>query len=618
MFYSTQKPSNLTIDSARQALLSVQAFNKILKKGILILILFLSIPCYTIGIDEISLDNLPDDTSRVMRLLELGETYCSVENDKALTFLQEAFTIATKDQYSEGIGRSLMWQGRVYYYKDDYALANKYFDMAEPAIKQAGDKEAEILLYFFRGEVCKLRGDFINAMSNYKQVLEITLITPNKKISSASYIAMGNILMSRKNPANALAYFREGLYQKKEINDEYGIACVMSQFGKAYEMLEDYDSSLYYYTRSLEIREKLDITRVIASSKYALSGLLILMKRYNEAIEYLEDARRRFEEVDEKTGVFITNYRLSKAMSFIGDPAGLVLAISTQEHASNINNPILVSLGYQTLAEIYLHQEQYSDAFFCLSRHKHIEDSLFSAEKERFMIEFEQKFQSEQKDNEITLLHTESKIQRQNILLLSICSATLLIILVLLYILFRYKSLAFKKSALLLEQEKIIHTQESKIRDNENQKLQDQLEVKNRELASKALEMIRYNDNIKSILEKLDEIYRNPDISDEVSTHIRSIINELDKQNKQNIWSEFNKIFKNIHSGFYTRLLEQCPDLTPTEIKTAALLKLNLTTKEIAAISYKSEGGIKTTRYRLRKKLGLSSDDKLVPFLIQI
>jgi DNA-binding CsgD family transcriptional regulator len=64
--------------------------------------------------------------------------------------------------------------------------------------------------------------------------------------------------------------------------------------------------------------------------------------------------------------------------------------------------------------------------------------------------------------------------------------------------------------------------------------------------------------------------------------------------------------------------LERCPDLSPTEIKTAALLKLNLTTKEIAAITFKSEGGIKTTRYRLRKKLELSSDDKLIPFLMQI
>jgi DNA-binding CsgD family transcriptional regulator len=58
--------------------------------------------------------------------------------------------------------------------------------------------------------------------------------------------------------------------------------------------------------------------------------------------------------------------------------------------------------------------------------------------------------------------------------------------------------------------------------------------------------------------------------------------------------------------------------LSATEIKIAALLKLNLTTKEIAAITFKSDGGIKITRYRLRKKLALTSDENLVPFLMKI
>jgi DNA-binding CsgD family transcriptional regulator len=201
--------------------------------------------------------------------------------------------------------------------------------------------------------------------------------------------------------------------------------------------------------------------------------------------------------------------------------------------------------------------------------------------------------------------------------LLSVSSFTLLAIIILLFILFRYKASTLKKNAQLLEQENVIHAQDSRIKENENRILQEQLESKNRELASKALEMIRFNDTITAIIEKLDGLDNNFN-SSESSKHIRSIIHELENQSKQNIWIEFDKIFKNIHSDFYSKLLERCPDLSPTEIKTAALLKLNLTTKEIAAITFKSEGGIKTTRYRLRKKLELSSDDKLIPFLMQI
>ncbi len=568
--------------------------------------------------DESSIHELADDTTKVSFLLDLGMNYCSVENDKALGYLQEAFTLSTKENYDIGTGRSLLWQGRVYYYKDNYPLANKYFELAKEKILESSDQEALPLLFFFRGELCKLQGDFISAVDHYKQVIDLTSQNPVDKISSASYLALGHILMKRRDPKNALGYFRKGLVQKQEIGDEYGIACVYTQFGEAFEMLQEYDSALIYYSRGLEIREKLDISRVIASSKYAMSGLLIKQDRCNEAIEMLEDAIYRFEELDEKTGVCISKYRLAEAYSCIMDPRGISLALQTQKLAAEIKNPTLVSLGYQSLSNIYVNSKQYDKAYIYQIKYKNLEDSLFTAEKERLLIEFEQKFQLEQKDNKIVRLNDEGKIQRKNILLLTISSATLLIIVVLIFILMRYKSLAFRKSVLLLEQENIIHAQESKLRENENQILLDQLETKNRELASKALEMIRYNDTIHSILERLDEIHHNPDIGEEVSAHIRSIINDLDRKNKQNIWDEFDKIFKNIHSGFYTRLLEKCPDLTPSEIKTAALLKLNLTTKEIAAITYKSEGGIKTTRYRLRKKFGLSCDDKLIPFLIKI
>lgn len=561
---------------------------------------------------------MQDDTTKVIELIKLGEEYCAVENDKALLYLQDAMTIATTEQFEKGIGRSLLWQGRVFYYKDDYSLANKYYDKAEVELKKSNDTESLVLLYFFRGEICRLKGDYINAMKSYEQVLELTKISPNMLIGSASYTALGVVLVNRKEPAKGLVYLREALRQKSEIEDVYGTASVLCNMGTAYEFMEMYDSALYYYNESLRIRKELGISRVIASSEYTIGGLYIILEKYDEAITNLKDANIRFAELEEKTGVYITNFLLAKAMSYKGDPDGLELAKKTLSDALALNNLALVSEGHKTLAEIYSHLEQYKYSYDHLLRHKQLEDSIFSEEKERILTEFEQQFQSEQKDNEIEILKNESKLQRQNIWLLMISSLTLLAILILIFIIFRFKSQALKKNALLLEQENVIHCQDNKIKENENQILQEQLEANNREMASKALEMLRFNDTISAIIEKLDGLDSELEGGPEASNLIRSIIHELESQSKQNIWSEFDKIFKNIHSDFYSKLLEQCPDLSPTEIKTAALLKLNLTTKEIAAITFKSEGGIKTTRYRIRKKLGLSSDDGLVPYLMQI
>ena len=290
--------------------------------GMLFLFSVLTFPQKAIADDENRVTNMPNDTIKVLELIRLGEEFCSIENDRSLLYLQEAMTIATSQQFKKGVGLSLLWQGRVFYYKDDYMLAYRCYEKAEVALKKSNDTESLVLLYFFKGEICRLRGDYINAMKNYEQVLELTEVSPNMVIGSASYTALGIVLVNRKNPQKGLKYLQEGLRQKIEIEDIFGEASVLCNIGSAYEFMEEYDSALYYYGKSLQIRKELGNSRVIASSEYNVGGLLIKLKRYDEAIENLEDARFRFAELDEKTGIIITDLCLAKAKSYIGDSRG--------------------------------------------------------------------------------------------------------------------------------------------------------------------------------------------------------------------------------------------------------------------------------------------------------
>ena len=99
---------------------------------------------------------------------------------------------------------------------------------------------------------------------------------------------------------------------------------------------------------------------------------------------------------------------------------------------------------------------------------------------------------------------------------------------------------------------------------------------------------------------------------------IESILQELKVKNREHAWDEFHTAFNHVHRDFYDKLFKICPDLSATEIKIAALLRLNLSSKEIAAISYKSESAVKTTRHRLRQKLKLEQGEKLIPFLMKL
>ena len=567
---------------------------------------------------ESKLLNLPEDTVKVNTLIKLGEYYCSVDNEKALVFLQEAFTISTTGDYPEGIGLSLLWQGRVYYYKDQYDIAINYLDKAKKVLETLTDTDVLAFCYFSRGEIYKIRGDYVNALTFYRDAIKLTELTQNIKFMSSCYTSIGAVLLDRKDPENAMVYFRESLSIKKAINDQQGISNALTCIGKSYEELGELDSSLMYFHRALKIRTDLKMDRTIAGSEYNIGGILIKMGKYVQAEESLQIALDNFIMLEEKTGIIITNLRLAVARNRQGKSDAFYLAESALSMAGKINNPSLISRGCKILSDISFYNANYKKSYEFLLKHKTLQDSLFTADKERLLTEFEAKFQSERKDNEIRLLKGESKIQRKSNILLTILIAVLVGGIVLLIILFRLKSTAFSRQQKLMEQENIIHAQESEIIEKENLILQEQLESKNRELASKAFEMLRFNDAISIIIEKLEGFNSTMNKNQEESEHIKNIIYELENQTKQNIWNEFDKIFKNIHSGFYDRLLEVCPDLTATEIKTAALLKLNLTTKEISAITFKSEGGIKTTRYRLRKKLSLASDENLVPFLMKI
>ncbi|NOX86529.1 MAG: tetratricopeptide repeat protein [Chlorobi bacterium] len=559
-----------------------------------------------------------DDTAKVNLLLKLGEHFCSFDNDKALMYLQEAYTISLAKDYTEGIGKSLMWQGRVYYYKSNFSLAGKYLGKAKKPLEKTGDAEALSFWYMAKAFNLRTTGDYVHAIEMFTKSIELSKQTGNKKRMSTCYLEIGVTLLDRGDVDKAMEYFHEALAISKETDNKVGIANALTSIASAYKSKGSLDTSLAYYRQALKIRSELKMDRHIASSEIAIGETLIEMGRYAEAEQSLKHALSIFKKLDEKTGIVLTNMTLADAMNRQGKPEGVELAGRTLQMAKEIDNPNLLSYVYSKLSTIYAFNHDYQKAFVYQNKYELIKDSLFTSEKERMLAEVEAKFQSEKKDRDIALLKEKTIVERNRNIMLIVLLVVFLFVIFLLIVMFRYKSTAFKRQQQLLEQEKIIHSQENEIAKKEKQLLQEQLESKNRELASKALEMIRMNETISEIIEKLEGFNSSANTNPEMVKSIKEIIHDLETHTKQNIWNEFDKIFKNIHSEFYARLFEICPDLTSTEIKTAALLKLNLTTKEIAAIAFRSEGGIKTTRYRLRKKLGLSGDDKLVPFLMQI
>jgi len=76
-------------------------------------------------------------------------------------------------------------------------------------------------------------------------------------------------------------------------------------------------------------------------------------------------------------------------------------------------------------------------------------------------------------------------------------------------------------------------------------------------------------------------------------------------------WETFSDLFERVHRGFFHRLKEKYPGLSPAEIRFVALSKLHYSNKEMAAMLGVGTDAIRQHRSRLRRKLHLPDEASL-------
>lgn len=99
---------------------------------------------------------------------------------------------------------------------------------------------------------------------------------------------------------------------------------------------------------------------------------------------------------------------------------------------------------------------------------------------------------------------------------------------------------------------------------------------------------------------------------------IRSINSKLLDKSTERVWSEMEVCFERVHIGFYQRLLGHLPELSLRERRLCAFLRLNMTSKEIASITFQSVNAIDVAKHRVKKKIGIKNDGDLCTFLTSL
>lgn len=384
------------------------------------------------------------------------------------------------------------------------------------------------------------------------------------KRQSRLYANIGHTYYMEANFTQALEYFIRAQTIAIENNDQLQIARTHSNIGSLYLEEDKYKLSEANYLEALKINEKLHNKERIAQIQMHLGELYCKMGNLEQALN------------------------------------SYVFSISFAEETKNLSTLLTSREG---LHKLLVEKKDFEGAYFELLRNKQLNDSIFNEEKTAAIKRLE---------NEYLFLAEKMKLEEeQHIKTLwnySLGGGMLLLLVIFSLI---YRNLKSNSKLISLRNTNL----EFKIRhlSLEKSSLEEKLSFKNKELTTNVMYVLKKNELINTVCDKL--LSMRGQFRKENQVSINRILLELQKASDKDVWQEFEIHFKNVHVDFWENLIKPHPNLSLNERKLCAFTKLNLTTNEICEITHQSASTLQVSRSRLRKKLGLESNDQLFNYL---
>ncbi len=594
------------------------------------------------------LASLEEDTSRFAVIYELYDALSFNDPAGAEKYIYEALDLAltlerSRDQvlcYDKlgGIAmvRSDFSQAMSYYRQADRLLQSMDWPREEAVIlgnlaalhKEIGQYDSTLILnerflevartlenpvfigfgLDLKGQIYHNRGQFDLATQQHLLALrQYEMAGDSSRMADAMRTA-GEAMTSAMHLKDAESYLNrsKGIYER--INDQYYLSQTYRDLGYVYFLREDYGQSQQAYQQSLDISEALEDPFGVGQSLANLGDWADSTGQLDLAIDYYQRALVLFNQIDDSySAASVQQHLASIAFRQKNISEALALLNSSQSTFQEIQAYSMMKDGYKLYATIYENQGLSTDALTAYRQYSVIRDSLNTIAKTRQLEEAKLMYEVEKKDQEIALLNQgillEKLEQRQlTIALVGLGAIAALII----YILWWRR----RKEGLLAQERDRRQKAELAASRLEQEKLE-------RELAAQVLQLCRKNEVLSNVNQEMERL--RSENGAENGADLRRIQRTIqsDIQSDED-WKQFLSTFEQVHPRFLRGLNDQFGPLTPTEQRLACLLRMNLSSKEIATLLNISDAGVKKARYRLRKKLELSGDVPLQSFLAGI
>lgn len=492
---------------------------------------------------------------KVTHFIELSKLYRNTDISKAMNYGQKAIELTAKGKADRNMAAAYANMGIVWHFCDDYV---KSLDM------------------------------FLKAKEIYMT---------EGSLADRIYISncLGNVYSSINNPEFAINSYNDALQLVHEIRSKedstYRIMPgIYANIGMAYLNQKKYDTARDYTLKAISLSDK-ERAENIGIYYNNLSNIYQKLHDNANALKYIQLSLNWHRKHENKLG--LARAELAAASHYL--EGGKYDSVSYYidgaiTHGEELNSSFVLQDAYKVRADYERTKGNYRAALDDMERsYEHREKilndkSLQSALKLKYTADFHVHEKQFQYDIALSKL--------KNNILYVVLGFILLSLLAVWYI---YRLRVRRISV-------------------ERENLKNQLELKSKELISRMMLLMEKNELINDTCNKLMELSKN--VKNENKQPIRELIVNLRASSDNGLWQSFEFHFNQVYESFYENLKKDFPDLSPTELKLCAFLRLNLSTKEISSLLNLSSDSVDVMRSRIRKKVNLTNTGiNLVSFL---
>lgn len=388
-------------------------------------------------------------------------------------------------------------------------------------------------------------------------------------------------------------------------NNEKRVAYGLSLIGLLEYQKGNYKESIETNLEGYGIRKRLNDLKGQGESLNNLALGYMGLKNWNQALQYLEQAVQVKTQANDLTQMTVILNNIGHCYSRLGKNQEALNFFNKALRKGKENGQMGdVVNSYKNIIKVKSILSDFEGALQYQTELLELKDSLSAAERLEAIHELEVKYETEKKEGEIILLQQDKTIITNRWLTLALGLFLAIII-----------------TVLIIDNQKRKHRQEKELllKEDELQKaelknMSDMLDFNQNKLSLYTENLLKKNELVGQLESRLKDTV---DFSSPKSETDKKLVQDFSAVRilTDEDWTEFKTLFNRVHEGLLDRVLFSYKGLTLGEQRLFLLMKLGLSTKEIANILGVSPESIKKGRYRLKKKLEIDESTTLQDFV---